>query len=129
VRQNRNAVCKFWLRMSTFYVETVIADVKLIHVFLMYQWRISIFPVDRCYSEMSIFFRATETKRGRKKSKLSIPTPVDEIPEELKGSRKWSTVRIPDTVTPSVTSVFLGTVSDVSNSDNINDDTNNSKKY
>jgi len=39
----------------------------------------------------------------------SAPTPPSgEIPAELTGSRKWSTVKISDDVIPSVSSIFLG---------------------
>lgn len=56
----------------------------------------------------------TEAKAARhlsKKKRMSLGSEQsgDEIPEELKGSRKWSTVKLSDTTVPSKSSIFIGT--------------------
>jgi hypothetical protein len=45
---------------------------------------------------------------ARKKAAISQATAGEEIPPELKGARKWSTVKIADSTKPSHESIFIG---------------------
>ncbi len=65
-------------------------------------------PMNKHLINVIIVERKAAKKAAKEKAAAEAAANLAQIPPELKGERKWSTVRITDPLLPSRSSIFLG---------------------